>query len=272
MKQKVIGIMGQKGGAGKSTLTNIIPNEILFKYSKRKKDCKILVLDVDTQRSNSDLRERDVDILKMEIPSPFYDGLDKDDQEQVRLMRTKFQFLNAKYGWKPYELKTVEMEPNSINRGIEILNSDGYDFVFLDFPGTLDQEGTGDLIEYVQYMFIPTAKNTYDINSLTRFIEQINDIKWERLESIVFFFNKFEKIKDRQYNKVQTEIVQRFGYPFMRNRINKTSIVESDYYNSLLPMSLNINLNTQEVYPLAGVNFSQFTDELLEIVNHNNKA
>ena len=268
MKQKVIGIMGQKGGAGKSTLTNIVPNEILFKFCKKKKECKILVLDVDTQRSNSDLRERDVEILKMEIPSPQYNEMEKEDQEQIRLMRTKFQFLNTKYGWKPYELKTVDMEPNSIGKAIEILNSDQYDYVFLDFPGTLEQEGTGDLIEYVQYMFIPTAKNTYDINSLARFIEQINEIQWERLKSIHFFFNKYEKIKNRHYDRVQSEIVQRFGYPFMRNRINKTSIVESDYYNSLLPISLNINLNTQEVYPLTGINFSQFTDEFLEIVNN----
>jgi chromosome partitioning protein len=267
MKQTVIGIMGQKGGAGKSTLTNIVPNEILFKYCKKKKDCKVLVLDVDTQYSNSDLRERDVEILKMGIPSPEYDKLPKEDQEIVRLIRTKFQFMHAKYGWKPYELKTVEMEPNSINKAIDILNSDSYDFVFLDFPGSLDQEGTGNLIEYVQYIFIPTAKNTYDINSLTRYIDQIDAIRWERLKTITFFFNKYEKIKEKQFNRVQNEIVERFGYPFMRNRINKTTLVEGDYFNTLLPTSLNINLNTQDVYPLAGVNFAQFTDELLEIIN-----
>ena len=61
---KICAFMTQKGGAGKSVLTNILPNEIILWHLLHSgKQVNVLVVDIDPQQTNTAKRKRDIEQL-----------------------------------------------------------------------------------------------------------------------------------------------------------------------------------------------------------------
>jgi chromosome partitioning protein len=128
---KIVSIANQKGGVGKSTLTSVVANYI--HYEKRGR-VKTIVVDADTQKTLSRLRELDIK----------ENGLAVD---------------------KLYKL--VSMDANSLVQNIDMFST--YDIVFVDLPGTIMQSGVIEAYSLIDVLFIPTGLSRADLDSTMDF-------------------------------------------------------------------------------------------------------
>ncbi|BCD55428.1 ParA family protein [Alistipes indistinctus] len=263
MKTSVIAIESMKGGVGKSNLTNILANELAYifrtdpNYQTEKN--KILVLDIDTQSTIYDKRDKDLKILHTNIESDEYKNLPEEQQIYIRTQRRKYAYLQTEHNWFPYDI--IDVSPETADKALEIIDSEQYDYVLLDFPGTLEQANTGELFLRINHLIIPTSSTDSDINGLKRFLKYIEDIDFAHLESVHFLFNRYETLKKRKFDEVQQAMEEEYGIEFLKTRIKDSTLADS---NSILPLSISINLNNGEIKQAMPC-FAEFAYEVIEI-------
>ena len=86
--------MTQKGGAGKSVLTNILPNEIILWHLLHSgKQVNVLVVDIDPQQTNTAKRKRDIEQLSYKETSPEFLAMRSEDRRVGKECRSR---------WSPY--------------------------------------------------------------------------------------------------------------------------------------------------------------------------
>lgn len=136
METKIVSFCHGKGGSGKSTLTNMVASYL------KSIGLKIYVADIDTgQGSLIDLRQMDLN-----------DNVDNSVM---------------------YDL--VAMDPIDFPKTYENELEGEYDYVFLDFPGTLMQPGVISCLTTIDYMFVPTGFDINDLTAFRRFVSLYNE-------------------------------------------------------------------------------------------------
>ena len=81
---KICAFMTQKGGAGKSVLTNILPNEIILWHLLHSgKQVNVLVVDIDPQQTNTAKRKRDIEQLSYKETSPEFLAMDLGQKTEI---------------------------------------------------------------------------------------------------------------------------------------------------------------------------------------------
>jgi cellulose biosynthesis protein BcsQ len=146
---KIIMFGNQKGGIGKSTLSILTANAL----SAPEFDYKVLVIDNDTQRSVTSIRQYDTEIMEEEY---------KED----------FEF--------PYDVKALTY----VQIRDRIVNFDkDYDFVFIDTPGRIDleedikQQEITKLLSFVDFVFVPFKGGALNLDSTLRYSKLLLDIQ-----------------------------------------------------------------------------------------------
>ena len=146
---KIIMFGNQKGGIGKSTLSILTANAL----SAPEFDYKVLVIDNDTQRSVTSIRQYDTEIMEEEY---------KED----------FEF--------PYDVKALTYA--QIRDRIVNFDKD-YDFVFIDTPGRIDleedikQQEITKLLSFVDFVFVPFKGGALNLDSTLRYSKLLLDIQ-----------------------------------------------------------------------------------------------
>lgn len=268
---KVISIMTQKGGVGKSTLTNAIVLDWCFKDLLRaKKMPKILLIDADAQASISKLRLRDIDFCKMNLESPDFAKLSGNIQTSVKEIRVQFEALASQLNWRYYHVFLVRSDDGveTLRRAIQLIEGGDYDYVFIDMPGSLYQEVTAELFACINFLFIPVCTSNYDIQSSLDFCTTIKNLESTAITEIRWVFNKYEVLKEAKFNEIERELHASTGIPFLKTRVRQSSFFASRAYNSLVPATYRMNLNTLEVTPTPRTtNVGELTDEIRTLVN-----
>lgn len=133
MKTKYLAFGSMKGGVGKTTLNSIIAN-----YIHNSTDKTVVVLDSDdSQQSLSKLRSMDI--------------LDNEDVNE-----------------SSYPLISVSSKQVST---FCIENLDGeVDYVIIDLPGNINQDGVLEVYSILDYLFIPTRLDVLDVSATIDFI------------------------------------------------------------------------------------------------------
>jgi chromosome partitioning protein len=273
MKTTVISIMSQKGGVGKSTITNSVVLDWSFKYLLRnKKMPKLLLIDADAQTSISKQRKEDMALCGLDLAGKEFGQLDATTQVAAKEMRTQFEALYQEKQWRYYPIKTIDVDDDgsSLAQAIALIESNEYEYVFVDMPGTLHQANTSTLFLCINYLIIPTAIGGYDLRSALDFYKQISNpnlLKETEIKSVCWVFNKYDVIRANKYDEVERELVLATRVPFFKTRIKNSSFFPSRAYNSIVPPTYRMNLNTLEVTATPKItNIGQFTDELQQLL------
>jgi cellulose biosynthesis protein BcsQ len=146
---KIIMFGNQKGGIGKSTLSILTANAL----SAPEFDYKVLVIDNDTQRSVTSIRQYDTEIMEEEY-------------------KENFEF--------PYDVKALTYA--QIRDRIVNFDKD-YDFVFIDTPGRIDleedikQQEITKLLSFVDFVFVPFKGGALNLDSTLRYSKLLLDIQ-----------------------------------------------------------------------------------------------
>ena len=198
MKQPhVIAFATQKGGAGKSTIGTHMASALSYLYGY-----KVAMLDCDyPQNTLHTYRLHEQGLLQ------------NDKAFQERLL---------KQGLAPYPIAISSME-KAVD-SVEKLAGQGYDFILVDTPGTVNVAGLPELLLRVDHIFLPMEPDMGTIASTMSYMAILGDfIQTQRPESNLVgfyaFWNKFIKAERRTvYTKTETLFKEK-GFPLLNSRV-----------------------------------------------------
>ncbi len=214
MDTKIISIVGEKGGIGKTTLNIILASDL--HYAKGK---KVVLLDLDNpQYSIHKKRQRELELLDVE------------EREQKGL-----------YPIKPVTVETIQET---------ILKYYGLvDFIIMDLPGSLNIEMVKGLL-YVEHVFIPFGHDELEIDSTSNFYFTLKDNFLENdqrvLKSINLFFNKYKLVRKNKFSLLREQF-EDAGIPMMKSVVKDRTIYKEQYRNTLYPIPEGKELGEKEL-------------------------
>ena len=265
----IISFFTSKGGAGKSALTNVIANEIIYQAIKSGAPMpKVCVYDLDPQMTNKRKRDLEITQLKIDLDSDEFKSLSSDQQDEVRKFQKQYFVLTNNTGFLPYSIKTVDTtDSEMVKVAIEDIEFGGYDYVFLDFPGTLEQDGLSDFAVLLNYLFIPTNIDLSTKLGTDYFIETMDGIDLPSLKDWKILFNNVPTQRETHIPRMKAALSQEHGaVPFLDTICKKTVFMENS--RTLLPISARINLNILEIKENPStLSVVKLTKEITDIVN-----
>ena len=266
---KILSFFTSKGGAGKSALTNVLANEIIYQAVKLGKPIpSVCVYDLDPQMTNKRKRDLEISQLKIDIESPEFKALPIDQQDEIRKFQKQYFVITNNTNFLPYSIKTVDTSDSEmVKLAIEDIEFGGYDYVFLDFPGTLEQDGLSDFAVLLNYLFIPTNIDLSTKLGTDYFIETMNGIDLPSLKDWKILFNNVPTQRESHIPKMKTTLSLEHGsVPFLDTVCRKTVFMENS--RTLLPISARINLNILEIRDNPStLSVVKLTEEIHNIVN-----
>lgn len=177
----VITIANQKGGVQKSTLTSVFATAIHYGFTKY----KTAIIDIDLQQSLYVSRQKELEYIN------------NNPAEQKKLDE-----YTKKRGIDLYPI--YKCGHTEVKGKVKELEDEGYTFIFLDVPGTLEAEGLDLVYPLVDFIFIPCYTDSKTQHSTMQFVKKINYLlKGNKIENnlidyAVFFtkYTKNPKLKD----------------------------------------------------------------------------
>jgi len=206
METKIISIVGEKGGIGKTTLNLILASNL--HYAKGK---KVVLLDGDNpQYSIYKKRQRELSIL---------------DASEIKEL-------------EPYTIERVSV----VSIQDTIMKYYGLmDYIILDLPGSLNIEMVKGLL-YVEHIFIPFTHDELEIDSTSNFYFTLKnnflDNEERVLKSVNLFFNKYKLVRKNKFSLLRQQF-EEAGIPIMRSVVKDRTIYKEQYRNTLYPIPEN---------------------------------
>lgn len=214
METKIISIVGEKGGIGKTTLNVILASNLHYGYGK-----KIVLFDADNpQYSIYKKRERELKLI--------------DSQEIGRMNLYPIERVTA-----------VSIQDT-------IMNYYGLvDYIIMDLPGSLNVEMVKGLM-YVEHVFIPFDHDELEIDSTSNFYFTLKSNFLEDdervLKSIHLFFNKYKLVRKNKFTLLQQQFVDA-GIPMMRSVVKDMTVYKEHYRNTLYPIPEDKELGDKDI-------------------------
>ena len=157
---KVLSVSNKKGGAGKTVVTALLAVTLSKDYKKR-----VLVMDVDEQRTLSDVREQDKE-YSLEFP--------------YELVTKPFRVLeDTSRGLRP----KLNKDGDDLNPAAEYIESlreeepSRYDVILVDMPGRTDDQNILELITLLDGILVPVVTDQNDKLSSADFLKSIQRIE-----------------------------------------------------------------------------------------------
>ncbi|GGG59807.1 ParA family protein [Hymenobacter glacieicola] len=197
---KVIAFATQKGGAGKSTISVHVASALAYVYGY-----KVAILDCDYPQNTVQVY-RNQELQKINTDEAF-----------------KNRLLNQGITPYPVSISSVEKAVDSI----EALEKQGFDFILVDTPGTINITGLPELLRMVQYIFLPMEADQGTVASTAGYMQILGnylksaqpDPDESNLLGYYAFWNRFVKSeKKATYDKIE-EFFQQKGLPLLQSRV-----------------------------------------------------
>ncbi|MFC7670932.1 ParA family protein [Hymenobacter humi] len=197
---KVIAFATQKGGAGKSTISVHVASALAYVYGY-----KVAILDCDYPQNTVQVY-RNQELQKINTDEAF-----------------KNRLLNQGITPYPVSISSVEKAVDSI----ESLEQQGFDFILVDTPGTINITGLPELLRMVQYIFLPMEADQGTVASTVGYMQVLSDYlksaqpdpDESNLLGYYAFWNRYVKSeKKATYDKIE-EFFQQKGLPLLQSRV-----------------------------------------------------
>ncbi|WP_026810536.1 ParA family protein [Arenibacter latericius] len=200
METRIISIVGEKGGIGKTTLNLILASNFYYAHGK-----KVVLLDGD---------------------DPQYSIYQKRQRELSLLAETAAKGLDL----YPIERVTVDTLRDTILKYYGLV-----DYIILDLPGSLNVEMVKGLL-YVEHIFIPCSHDELEIDSTSNFYFTLKSNFLENdqrvLKSVHLFFNKYQLIRKNKFTVLRQQFLNA-GIPMMESVVKDKTIYKEQYRNTL---------------------------------------
>lgn len=255
MKSKIIAVINQKGGVGKSTIT------VNLSYGLSKKNYKTLVIDLDPQAHSSCIYAQHLQTEKS-IGNAFLNkNLDIKNlisNAVINNQATKnldIIISNIKLATLPDQInQTVYREKILLNHLNKIRNI--YDYVILDCPPTLGVLAINAIFA-ADIIIIPTNFGRYALDGMGDLLDVIFEVKAGQKYKYFILRNLFEK-KNSQTNKYIDNELQAVKENLLMTIINKTEAINQAQIKGV---------PVQE-YDIQSKGSNDFTSLVMEILSH----
>lgn len=250
-KPVYISFCTQKGGAGKSVFTTLVAS-----YLHYLKNYNIAVIDCDyPQWSIQKMRKREAEQLQT---NAYYQ----------RKAENLFQKLN-----KPtYPIVPTQPE-QALARAKEFLGSESeaYDIVLFDLPGTVNNENVVEIFFRMDYLFVPITTSRINMESTLPFIISINEMitinPQVRLKGIYPFWNRVTGREKPELFNYYTEAILGLGISIIQSYIP-----QSVRYDREQSIEGNDYVFLSTIFPpdrplLKGSYLDSLVDEIVRLIN-----
>ncbi len=214
METKIISVVGEKGGIGKTTLNILLASHFYYAQGK-----KVVLLDVDDpQYSIHKKRERELALLGTSEIGPF-----------------------DRYPIEPVTVESIQ--------DIILKYYGQVDYIIVDLPGNLNVNMVKGLL-YVEHVFIPFDHDELEIDSTSNFYFTLKDTFLDNdervLKSINLFFNKYKLVKKNKFSVLHQQF-KNAGLPMMRSVVKDKTIYKEQYRNTLYPIPEHRELGKMDI-------------------------
>lgn len=203
---KIIGVLNQKGGVGKSTLTAHLALTLHTKYNPEKNDRFVCVYDSDRpQYSVSSLRKEEQRILqgKKSQGNNYYDK----------------KFMDVYSDLKPFPIYEA-----SISEAVEKFDvlKKNFEYTFIDVVGTTNTEGYDqEFMANFDYVIVPMTIKFDVIRSTIDFVKNViypihNS---GQIDNYCIILNDVDKRQENKYITVQKDLREK-GYQILESVMN----------------------------------------------------
>ena len=206
MKTKLISFSSQKGGVGKTTFTTLLASFLYYE-----KGYHVAVIDCDYPQF-SIKKQRDREKKQITTIASFNE-----------MAKVQFERLNK----KPYPVFACEY-PEILAFSEEVMNNSAlpYDFIFFDFPGTVNSEHVLRAMNGMDYLFIPAEAERKVMESTLEFAFTMSELfkKGGKADNIFLFWNKVDRReKNKLYEKYDTEVIKPLKLQLMQSYFPQSS-------------------------------------------------
>lgn len=214
METKIISVVGEKGGIGKTTLNIILASDLFYAKGK-----KVVLLDADNpQYSIYNKRQRELE------------SLDEEERKSINL-----------YSIEPVTVATLQDT---------IVKYYGrVDYIILDLPGSLNVEMVKGLL-YVEHVFVPFDHDELEIDSTSHFYFTLKnnflDNEERVLKSIHLFFNKYKLVKKNKFAVLRQQFKEA-DIPMMKSVVKDKTIYKERYRNTLYPIPEHKEMGEKDI-------------------------
>ncbi|AJW73233.1 ParA family protein [Borrelia hermsii] len=220
---KIISIINQKGGVGKTT------SAINIAYSITLLNKKALLIDIDSQGNTSS----GVNILKKEDTNSSYELIYKNQKiKPIKNFNLDIIPSSLKLALLEKELIHEIARENFLKNALEQYKQDGYDFIILDCPPTLSILTINALVAS-KYLLIPIETEFFAFEGINQLLDTITVVKRinKDLEIAGVFINKYD-IRNKSKEKYIDYLKKVFKDKFLNTKIRKNiSISKSQEKN-----------------------------------------
>ncbi len=228
---KLISVISQKGGVGKSTTTILLANIFFFVFKLR-----IAIIDADyPQNSIAKKRKKELAIIESN------------------------PYLKSLYGKIYQDREPYPIIPTNLPSATAMIERLGeeYDFIFLDVTGTINQDGYEEVLLKINHFLIPSLEDEFSVWSAAELYkiihQQVRPVS-EAYEDCHLFFNKIPRMN------IIPKLLQQLTpyFDFLPAQMYEYKNYERRYRSTLFPI------------PRAkkeGVRLLEFANQFYSIIN-----
>lgn len=222
-KSIVIGIINQKGGVGKTTITTLLANLFHFYFNY-----KVAIIDADMPQHSIIKRRREEINQIRENPK----------------LKSLFKKLYLKLKETKDIVKPITVIPADIKSVNEILeqHKSEHDIIFIDIAGTVNQVGIIDVFKNIHHFFIPIFEDSDTLSSSFEFYRVIDNHvipQSSNFKSAHFFFNRVSHMN--RINTIQSK-VESIG-PLLSQKVYNYKAYERKLRSTVFPIPLQTERN-----------------------------
>lgn len=222
---KIITVINQKGGVGKTTTANILARHL-------GKDNKVLAIDLDPQSNLTVISDVELDSIK-NIYKAFREFVDKDDIEPKSYIKSSNQGYSIISG--SLSLASSDMEFSNVMIREKILMhilekiKDDYDYVIIDTPPTLNILSINALV-VADEVIIPTTASLLGIQGILQLYKSIGLVKKYhnpklKIKGIVVNMLRHTKVQKKYLMELE-ELCSKLGINLFRQSIRMGTDIE----------------------------------------------
>lgn len=243
----------QKGGAGKTTLTALIAS-----YLHYERDYNVAIIDCDfPQLSIYNMRERD---LAMALEDEFYRGM-------------AYEQFTRLEGKKAYPVVRSNTD-NAIADAEKIVEESekGFDIIFFDLPGTMNNRGLIHTLAHMDYIIAPIAASRVVMESTLDYLitvrENIVATGKSNIKSMYLLWNLVDGREKSELYEVYEGVIRELEFPLLKTFLPNSVRFRREQNIDHKPLFLS-TLFPPDKSLLKGSNIDTLTGELLELLTGN---
>ncbi|AHE62752.1 ParA family protein [Borrelia parkeri] len=245
---KIISIINQKGGVGKTT------SAINIAYSITLLNKKALLIDIDSQGNTSS----GVNILRKEDTNSSYELIYK-KQKITPIKNFNLDIIpsSLKLALLEKELIHELARENFLKNALEQYKQDDYDFIILDCPPTLSILTINALVAS-KYLLIPIETEFFAFEGINQLLDTITAVKQinQELEITGVFINKYDS-RNKSKEKYIDYLKKVFKEKFLNTKIRKNISISKSQEENIPVYMYNKESN-------AAKDFLELTNEIME--------